>query len=274
ALVEFQPIDVRELGDRTLESALADRASYGDVAGARAALEALPRTADAAAWEYLAGRIAWSLGDAAGARAAWERAVVEAKKNGRSDIGARAQSDAGLATMLAGDTAAAIAHLERARVGMAEARWVKDEVDVTLLLAQLRARDGDMDAARREFERAVAACERDSGGAMMRMHTVLVGARLFPERPTGLRLAPDSAAEALLLARQALARGDPTVAREALTVAEQRGALDRTLADEARLLAAELGLPVAPERPIDPPYAPRSGVFPRLLLPGNVKTSH
>src|SRR5690606_210961 len=158
ALAEIQRIEVHELGDRKLESALADRASYGDVAGARAALEALPRTADAAAWEYLAGRIAWSLGDPAAARAAWERAVVEARRDGRGDLGARAQSDAGLAAMLAGDTDAAIAHFERARVGMAEARWVKDEVDVTLLLAQLRARDGDLDAARREFERAVAAC--------------------------------------------------------------------------------------------------------------------
>lgn len=273
ALAEIQRIEVRALGDRKLESALADRASYGDVAGARAALQALPRTADAAAWEYLAGRIAWSLGDAAAARAAWERAVAEARKNGRRDIGARAQSDAGLAAMLAGDTGAAIAHFEGARVGMAEARWVKDELDVTLLLAQLRARDGDMDAARREFERAVAACALDSGGAVMRMHTVLVGARLFPERPTGLRLDADSPAQALLDARQALARGDAAVAREALTVAEQRGALDRTLADETRLLAAELGLPVAPARPIDPPYAPRAAVFPRLLLPQGTPTS-
>jgi DNA-binding winged helix-turn-helix (wHTH) protein len=274
ALAEISRIEVNELGDRKLESALADRASYGDVAGARAALQALPRTTDAAAWEYLSGRIAWSLGDRAAARAAWERAVVEARKNGRRDIGARAQSDAGLAAMLAGDTDAAIAHFEGARVGMTEARWVKDELDVTLLLAQLRARAGDADAARREFERAVAACERDSGGAMMRMHTVLVGARLFPDRPTGLRLDPDSAAQALLTARQAFARGEAAAAREALTIAEQRGALDRTLADETRLLAAELGQPVAAERPIDPPYAPRSGVFPRLLLPARTAANH
>jgi DNA-binding winged helix-turn-helix (wHTH) protein/tetratricopeptide (TPR) repeat protein len=274
ALAEISRIQVRELGDRKLESALADRASYGDVAGARAALQALPRTTDAAAWEYLAGRIAWSQGDRAAAREAWQRAVEEAKRNGRRDIGARAQADAGLAAMLDGDAEAAIAHFERARMGMAEARAVKDEVDVTLLLAQLRARAGDAEAARREFERAVAACERDSGGAMMRMHTVLVGARLFPDRTTGLRLDPKSPAQALLDARLAFARGDAAAARQALTVAEQRGALDGTLADETRLLAAELGLPVAPERPIDPPYAPRSGVFPRLLLPGRAAADH
>ncbi|WP_300615087.1 winged helix-turn-helix domain-containing protein, partial [Dokdonella sp.] len=44
ALSEIQRIQVRELGVRRLESALADRASYGDVAGAQAVLDSLPRT--------------------------------------------------------------------------------------------------------------------------------------------------------------------------------------------------------------------------------------
>lgn len=266
ALAEISRINVPALGNRKLESALADRASYGDVAGARAVLQRLPRTTDAAAWDYLAGRIAWSEGNGAEARAAWLRAAAEAKKNGRSDIGTRAEGDAGVAAMLAGDAAAAVAHLEAARIGMAEAGWVKDEVDVTLVIAQLHALAGNAVAARGEFERALAACRRGGGGEMMRTHAALVGARLYPGQDTDLAPAADSAAAALLAARQARNRGDHAAARDVLRAAMQRGALERTLADEARLLAAELNLPVAPERAFDPPYAPRSGIVPRLDL--------
>ncbi|HVH35793.1 MAG TPA: winged helix-turn-helix domain-containing protein, partial [Tahibacter sp.] len=94
ALEEIRQIGSFELGNRKLESALADRASFGDVAGAQAVLDGLARNGDAAAWDYLAGRIAWSRGDMAAARTAWERAAGEAQRNGRSDIGNRAQANA------------------------------------------------------------------------------------------------------------------------------------------------------------------------------------
>ena len=269
ALAEISRIEVRALGDRKLESVLADRASYGDVEGAMAMLERLPRASDAAAWHYLAGRLAWSRGDGRAALRAWLLAAAEAKKNGRSGIGTRARGDAGVAAMFAGDTQAAIAHLETARVGMAEAGWVKDEVDVTLVLAQLHALEGNPATARAEFARALAACRRGSGGELMRTHAALVGTRLFPDAATGFAPPQDAAAAALLSARHALLAGDRQTARDALRAAEQRGALERSTADEARLLAAELGLPVAPERAFDPPYAPRSGAAARLFLPAS-----
>lgn len=265
ALAEIRQIQVTELGNRKLESAVADRASFGDVAGAQAVLDSLPRTTDAAAWEYLAGRIAWSRGNGVAARSAWERAAAEAQRNGRSDIGNRAEANAGLAAALDGDQAGAIAHLERARVGMIEAGWVSDEIDLSLLLAQLHALGGDSGAARREFERAVAAARRTSDGVLT-SQIALVGARLFPAGDLGLATDPSAAVQALLAARQAATRGDGESARRLLTSAEQRGVLDLRFADEARLLAAELGRPVAAERPIDPPYPPLSVVGARLAL--------
>lgn len=266
ALAEIRQIDVRELGNRKLEGALADRASFGDVAGAQAVLDGLARTTDAAAWEYLAGRIAWSRGDRVAAREAWERASTEAKRNGRSDIGNRAEANAGLAAMLTNDRAAAIAHFERARVGMTEAGWITDEIDLSLLLAQMHALDGRTDAALAEFERAIAIARR-GGDLVLQVQIALIGARLFPSADLPLGDASEPAALALLSARRAQARKDTAAAREDLQTAVRRGALDSLLADEARLLAAELGLPVVPEKPLDPPYPPLSAAAARLFMP-------
>lgn len=254
ALAEVRQIDVRALGNRKLEAALADRASFGDVEGAQVVLDRLPRTTDAAAWEYLAGRIAWSRGDRRAARAAWQRAADEAQKNGRSDIGNRARANAGLAAMLDGDAANAIAEFERARVGMVEAGWVTDEVDLSLLLAQLQAAQGNAAMARKEFERALAAGRRNGDGTMASLVT-LIGLRLFPDiAPTTIEATP--AVQSLAAARVALRRGDRAGARDELETARRRGVLDLPFADEARLLAAELGDPERPELRLDPPYPP------------------
>ena len=268
ALAEIARIDVRALGDRKLEAALADRAAYGDVEGAQAALERVPRSTDAAAWHYLAGRLAWTRGDGTAARAEWAQAVEQARRGGRKDIAARARADMGVAAMLAGERTTAISLLEAARVSMDEARWSKDEADVTLVLAQLHALGGDAAKAVAEFRRARDAVRAGAGAAMMATHVSLVGARLFPDALPGFTPPPDPAADALRAARGAWRRGDLDAARAAWQTAVQRGALERTLADETRLLAAELGLPVAPERAFDPPYAPRAGVAARLFLPG------
>lgn len=265
ALAEIREIEITELGNRKLETALADRASFGDVAGAQAVLDKLPRTTDAAAWEYLAGRIAWSRGDHAAARTHWERAAAEAQKNGRSDIGNRALANAGMVATLDNDRAAAIAHFERARVGMAAARWVIDEIDLSLLLAQLQMLDGNTAIARQEFQHAVEVGRRGGEGAVTSM-IALVGVRLFPDLATGVQVEPMSAVQSLAAARGALANGDRVRAHAELEAARQRGVLDLGVADEARLLKAELGETVSPENPLDPPYPPLARAGTRLAL--------
>lgn len=264
ALEEIRQIGSFELGNRKLESALADRASFGDVAGAQAVLDGLARNGDAAAWDYLAGRISWSRGDVAAARTAWERAAGEAQRNGRSDIGNRAQANAGLAATLAGDRAGAIAHFERARVGMTEAGWITDEIDLSLLLAQLQMAEGRAALARREFDRAVAVAGR-GGDATLDSLIGLIGARLFPEQAP-IKVADVPAVQSLAEARAAYSRGDRATAQAELAVARQRGVLDLPFADEARLLAAELGEPVAAEKAMDPPYPPLAVAGARLAL--------
>lgn len=265
ALAEIRGIRVEALGNRKLEMALADRASFGDVAGSQAVLDKLPRTTDTAAWEYLAGRIAWSRGDAIAARAAWERAAAEARKNGRNDIANRAAAFAGLVAMLAGDRASAIAHFERARVVANETGEIGDEVDLSLLLTQLYALDGNADVARAEFDRAVAVAAPGSS-LLMAMQATLVGTRLFPAYEVELPTDPRAAAQALLAARRARARGDDKIAQRELATAQQRGILELGYADEARLLAAELGMPVGTEKPLDPPHPPLSAAAARLFL--------
>ncbi|MCR6700310.1 MAG: winged helix-turn-helix domain-containing protein [Dokdonella sp.] len=274
ALREIRKIQVHALGIRRLESAVADRASFGDVEGAQAQLVALPRNTDRAAWEYLAGRIAWSRGDRQAARQAWERAFAEARSNGRDDIRHRAQVSAGFAAMLGGDISSAMALFEAARVNAEQSMRITDRIDLTLLLAQLHALLGDERLARDEFDLAVGLFADDGGNDRMRTQTVLVGARLFPERQTGLEPIAAPAAQALLDARRALHREDMATARAAWLLAEQHGALGTELADEARLLAAQLALPVAPERPFDPPYAPLSAAVPRLLLARMTGATH
>lgn len=266
ALAEIRQIEIRALGNRKLEMALADRAAFGDVAGAQAVLDSLPRGNDEAAYAYLSGRIAWSRRDLAAAQRDWQRAAGLALRDGRNDIGNRSYANAGLAAMLQGDHAAAVAQFERARVGMVEARWVTDEIDLSLLLTQLHAIDGDLAGARREFQRAVAAAGR-TGASKLTGLVVLIGARLLPDIDTSAVPQEDlDVAPALLAARQALARGDQAAARRELELARQRGVLEAAYADEARLLAAELGLPVAPERALDPPYPPLAAAAARLEL--------
>ncbi|HEY6941009.1 winged helix-turn-helix domain-containing protein [Dokdonella sp.] len=264
ALAEIRQIDVDALGNRKLEAALADRASFGDVAGAQAVLDRLPRTTDAAAWDYLAGRIAWSRGDRQAARAAWERAADEAQKNGRSDIGNRARANAGLAAMLDADPAGAIDHFERARIGMTEAGWVVDEVDLSLLLAQLQMVRGNAAAARKEFERALDVGQRNGDGTVASL-CALIGLRLFPDITPNLSSTPPTV-RSLATARSALRAGDRTTAREELAAARRQGVLDLPFADEARLLAAELGEPVEQEKALDPPYPPLAVAGARVAL--------
>ncbi|MCQ4164883.1 winged helix-turn-helix domain-containing protein [Tahibacter harae] len=274
ALAEIRQIEIRALGNRKLEMALADRAAFGDVAGAQAVLDSLPRGSDEAAYAYLSGRIAWSRRDLAAAQRDWERAAGLAQRDGRSDIGNRSYANAGLAAMLQGDHAAAIAQFERARVGMVEARWVTDEIDLSLLLTQLHAVDGDMAGARREFQRAVAAAGR-TGASKLTGLVVLIGARLLPDIDTAAVPQEElDVAPALLAARLALNRGDRATAKRELELARQRGALEAAYADEARLLAAELGQTVAPERALDPPYPPLAAAAARLELTARTGAAH
>lgn len=255
ALNEVKQIEVSALGHRKLEMVIADRASMGDVAGAQAMLDRLPKGDDVAALAFLNGRIAWTRGDFDAAHAFFSEAAQKGFEAARSDLQQRALINLAAIEVMRRHDDAAIEALERARVGMNEAGKFIDEIDTSLFLAELHARAGREAQMQVELDRALAVSER-SGESGMRLIAALTAQRLRP----GLQIAtpadlPADAA-ALWKARQSLNRGDRGAADAALTDARRRGVFEGKLVDEARFLAIQVGQPVPAEQPIDPPYPP------------------
>jgi DNA-binding winged helix-turn-helix (wHTH) protein len=256
ALAELQGIVVGDLDHPRLAMALADRASFGDVAGARAILAGLRPDADNLDVALARARVDWSAGDLAAARAGFVAVAELARQQARLGIRARALAYIGILDLVAGDTDAARASLERARAGARERRDGSLELDLTLLLAHVHAEQGQGDAVRAELRHAVglapALPSSDLG-----FFTRLVALRLAPDLEDDLAARLDEAGGASLMqARRALAAGDRAAARTEVERAVEQGALEARLAEETRLLLAELGLPAPAGPPLDPPHPP------------------
>lgn len=256
ALNEVKQIEVPALGHRKLEMVIADRASMGDVEGAQAMLDRLPRSNDAA-YAFLNGRIAWSRGDFDAAHRHFTEAAVKGFESARSDLQQRALINIAAIEVTRGHDEAAIEALERARLGMAEAGKLIDEIDTSLFLADLHAHAGREAQMRIELQRALAASAQTNITNLSYI-TALVAKRLQPGLQLDMPQGMPAEAEALWRARIAFSRGDMTGADAALTDARRRGVFNGRLADEARYLALQLGQDVPAEQPIDPPYPPLS----------------
>lgn len=267
ALRELTAIDFGDLPHRKLAMALADRASLGDVAGAERELARIAqRHPDDETLAFLRGRIAWSRGDYAAAREAFALAAERARGSARFDLVNRATANLGIIAVIQGDLDAAIDWSERARVGMVETRWRRDEIDLSLVLAQLHALRGESDLAATELARAESVAARSSSPELRDLSRA-VRERLLPVADDAdLPDDADAALAPLLEAHLAMRRGDRDAARGALATAARRLDPDSPLHDEVRLLSQALGLPVAPETRIDPPYPPLSRFATRLVL--------
>ncbi len=258
ALREVQQIEVRSLGHRKLEMVIADRASMGDVEGAQAMLDRLPKgDADAAAYAFLNGRIAWSRSDFDVAHRHFSEAATKGFESARSDLQRRALLNVAAIEVLRDHDEAAIAALELARVGMSEGGSRIDDIDASLFLAELHARAGRVVQMQTELDRALSV-SKDTNAVGMRLVAVLVAKRLRPQ--LDLPMPPDMPAEgeALWRARLAYNSGDRVSADVALTDARHRGIFSTRLVEEARFLALQLGQDVPAEQAIDPPYPPLS----------------
>jgi DNA-binding winged helix-turn-helix (wHTH) protein/tetratricopeptide (TPR) repeat protein len=270
ALAEMQQIEVTEYGNRKLESVIADRASFGDVAGALAMLNRLGPASSPAVFAFLNGRIAWSRADMPGALDFFESAVDLAFDSGRLDIHRRALIYAGALLALAGENQRAIERLEQAR-SAAVNRSIIDEIDITLLLAQLYAEGGDIQGMNAELDRALApAFDSESDHIPVARAIVSLRLRAAPIPPKPQAMLPEYAA--LLRAMEAWSGGENDMAKAALAEAQALGIHNSRLSDEARWLELQLGLPVANEAKLDPPYPPISRVVLRrqiqqLLVP-------
>jgi DNA-binding winged helix-turn-helix (wHTH) protein/tetratricopeptide (TPR) repeat protein len=255
ALREVQQIEVPALGHRKLAMVIADRASMGDIEGAQALLDRLPTIDDSAAYAFLNGRIAWSRGDFDSAHRHFSEAEVKGFASARHDLHRRALLYIAAIEVTRHRDDAAIAALERARVGTIESGGRIDEIDASLFLAELHARAGRIAQMHTELERALQV-SRDTNAIGIRVFTLLAARRLRPELDTAWPDGAPDEAEALWRARLAYNRGDRDAAHSALTEARHRGVFNARLADEARFLAQQLGADVPAERAVDPPFPP------------------
>ena len=256
ALTELQQIRIERLDHSRQAMALGDRASFGDVDGALRILDTLESDPENANEAFVRGRIAWSAGEHGPAREHLLRASELARRSAQLGLRDRALAYAGVLSLLDGDTVAALAHFERARAGASERRIGNLEIDLSLLLAHVHRERGDDESTRLELERARSKAERLTTSTLA-FATVLVATRLAPELEPAITPPADvPGATALLKARHALAAGDADRAGVYAGQAVAQGAMDAWLAEETRLLLAELGLHVPVGPPLDPPHPP------------------
>lgn len=268
AVRELQAIDVTRLGHRKLVDAIADRGSFGDLAGAWAQFNKLEGSAEDPDLTALRARLTYSSGDLVAARDLYLQAVAQAQAAARFDIEARGLLWAGTFTAALGERERAEPLLRKARTRLAERSQFHYAADASLALAQLAALRNDTVTVQAEIDsaRTLLANIRDT------QHNSLQ--QLFAARLTGAALTlPESLGDAdeggmyaLMQARVALQGGDPDGARAALERAREAGVGDGVLVEEAALLGRELGAPGFELRPIDPPFGPYARYAARLAL--------
>lgn len=258
ALHEISQIEVPRLGHRKRDLVIADRASMGDIAGAMALLDQIDADSDPVMYAFLRGRLAWSRGDFDAAHTEFLHVARAAYDHGRLDLYNRALQYAGAIDVTRGDDAAALANFDSARTALGGRNLFAD-IDLSLLLAGLHAEAGRTELMQRELERALATPLRSGDEApALSARFAALRLRVPVARPPEL----EPVAAALWDAYLAWQQGQPDALRSALADAGQRGVDGTRLADEARWLQWQAGLPVSAASVIDPPYPPLS----RLLL--------
>jgi len=258
ALHELQEIDVKKVDDRRVALVIADRASLGDVAGAERALHDSALLPGGASALYASGRIAWSKGDTRAAATIFDRCVERATEQNVPDIALEARLLAGIARIAEGSFADAATHLELTAVAAHEAQRLRDEFTAHALAAY--AADRNADAATRD--RILAAADALSTETPEESIVTLrdLATRMHSSAVAGFQpphLTPGNwstlGAASLLASRNAQAAGDRVSAAKLLRDARMQGIDSNYLAEDAALLAADLGETHRSFRP-DPPY--------------------
>lgn len=256
ALAELKAIDVDRLGHRKLVDAIADRASFGDLPGARALFERLRRSPEDPEFAVLAARLAYTGGDLPAARAHFVQAVALARRVARFDIEARGLLWAGVFSGSLGDLEQASAEVTQAQQRLGDRMQFRYAADAAMVNAHLAALAGDRaaTAARIAEARALDANNNPGGPSPLIELTAarLAGAPVASFAAGAVR----GPAAALLQSRQALQQGNRAAALAALEQARNAGVVDTLYAEEAAWLAHELGAPAFDLKPIDPPFSP------------------
>lgn len=272
ALEELRGIVADDLRHPRLAMAVADRAAYGDVAGARSLLAGLDEREDTPDLALARARVEWSAGNLDAARVRLAATAQLAHSRARLDIRDRALAYAGLLDLLDGRPEAGLPLLERARAGARDRRATGLELDLTLVIAHAHAAQGRDADLRVEMAHAVLLSRAQSSGHMVHF-TRLVALRLAPDlEATDLSGSDEPGAASLLAARRALGSGDRNQARSLAERAVAQGSLEARLAEETRLLLAELDMAVPEGPPLHPPHPPLTRFVIRQLADARAAT--
>lgn len=262
ALADLQRIPVRSLGQRGLAIVLADRASLGDTAGAdRDLLRSGQLEGNEALASFVRGRIRRSQRRPAEARKDLEHAVEEATKRNQPDLATDAELLAGITAYESGDPAAAALWLDKfaAEPGSSNRSEATEALGLGAYLAQRR---GDL-AGR---DRRLAEARRSMATGDPRVIEPRIGLELLALRlgetpiPDLRQFASQISSQpellgvrSLLLAREAFQEKNIGEAIRLLHQARLEGIEQTYFADEAAVLASDLGEPPVTLW-VDPPY--------------------
>jgi len=264
ALRELQGIAVPQVDHRKLVDAIADRASLGDLDGARAAAAALDSTIAVPEREMLKARLAYSAGDLRASRSEFSLALEQARAVGHLAIEARALLYLGVVEGSLDETADAERHLRQAQQRLQARGQYSFAVDAALALAQLAAAAEAQEAAAEHIAQARALRQQQRGSPRDPMID-LFAARLLGETPVVDPAFPP-VVQSLLRARAALRREDLQAAREALDEARALEVEAGVWLEEYSLLARDAGLALPALPPIDPPFQPYARFASRWAL--------
>jgi serine/threonine protein kinase/tetratricopeptide (TPR) repeat protein len=254
ALRGLQQIQPERLDHRKLVDAIADRASFGDLPGARALAARIDADPDDPEHAFLEARLAYTAGDLTAARDAFAIAVERARSIAHFALEARGLLYLGVVDGSLGNLATAAASLRLARQRFSDRGQQRFATESSLALAQIHALLGDGAAVAAAID-AARDLHRAQHGTAVDPMIELFAARLLGLPPQPSTRAND-ALRMLTDARAALLRGDRNEAISLLDDAEGAGIAASPWLEEFALMRKELDLPVPQLPPLDPPFQP------------------
>jgi Protein kinase domain len=257
-LAHLAQIDVAAPDDRRLALVLADRASLGDVDGARRDLQRSRLMSRPALLAYTQGRIAWSRRDFAEAAKLFDAAAERATVGNQISIAMEARVLGGMARIAAGDLEGAQAALDLAAAKARQAALPASETEAHAFGAYVAYRLGDREGMERRLRNANAIAPAGvTAWASLRLFALRAQAgALVPSAPLRADGDTQNGLASLLAAREAWTNGDHAAAARLLRQSRSEGVDATWFAEEAALLERDLGAPPRAFTP-DPPYPNR-----------------
>ncbi|HET7434644.1 MAG TPA: protein kinase [Thermoanaerobaculia bacterium] len=256
-LAQLQQIDVSAPDDRRLAIALSDRASCGDIAGAERDLQRSRLMQRPALLAFTRGRIAWSRGNAAEAARLFDEAAESATVTNLVSVAMDSRVLAGMARIGAGQLDQALQTLDLAALKSRQTALPSSELEAQAFAGYVAYLHGDHEGTVRRLTRAI---ELSPAGTSYHEELRLLALRMrVPVKPQAAATLDSDVGvgvPALVAARESWARNDLGGAARLLQQARAEGVESTWFAEEAALLAYDLGAPPRAFKP-DPPYPNR-----------------